>query len=73
MAEKVALQLGRRVKALRKKQDLTQEELAARSKVSLKHLQKIEGKNPYNASLVTLEKLSKGLGIPMWKLVKFDD
>ena len=73
MAEKVALRLGSRVRDLRAKQELTQEELAVRSKVSLKHLQKIEGKNPYNASLVTLEKLSKGLGIPIWKLVKFDD
>ncbi|MEK7524236.1 MAG: helix-turn-helix transcriptional regulator [Patescibacteria group bacterium] len=65
-------QFGAHVRALRKKYDLTQEELAGRSRISLKYIQKIEGKDPQNPSLEILEKLADGFDLPLWKLVKFE-
>lgn len=73
MKDEVTLQLGRRIKTLRMRQDLTQEELARRSKVSIKYLQALEGKTPYNATIVTLNKLANGFGIPVWKLLRFEE
>jgi transcriptional regulator with XRE-family HTH domain len=72
MKDSVLLQLGKQVKDLRKKNNLTQEELAIRSRISLKYIQKIEGKTPSDIGLETLEKLAKGFGLPLWQLVKFD-
>ena len=71
MKEAVVHQLGRQIRALRKKYKLTQEELAGRSHISLKYIQILEGKNPKNAGLETLQKLSDGFEIPLWKLLKF--
>ncbi len=73
MKDDVTLQLGHRIKALRKQHSLTQEELARRSKVSIKYLQALEGKTPYNATIVTLKKLAVGFEMPLWKLLKFDE
>lgn len=69
----IALQLGHHIRVLRKKHGFTQEELARRSKVSIKYLQALEGKDPYNATVITLKKLSDGFDIPLWKLLKFED
>lgn len=73
MKSDITLQLGRRIRHLRKEHDLTQEELARRSKVSVKYLQALEGKNPYSATIVTLKKLADGFDIPLWKLLKLED
>lgn len=63
-------QFGRHVKVLRKEHGLTQEELASKSGISLKYIQRIEGKNPPNLGLEYLYKLAVGFGIPVWKLLK---
>lgn len=65
-------QFGAHVRALRKKHDLTQEELAGRSRISLKYIQKIEGKDPQNPSLEILQKLADGFELPLWKMLKFE-
>ncbi len=70
MSNIVCLKLGKRIRYLREKYNLTQEELASRSNISTKYLQNLEGKNPKNASLVTLEKLAKGFGMPLWELLR---
>jgi transcriptional regulator with XRE-family HTH domain len=67
------LQFGRHIRSLRKKHKLTQEELAGRSRISLKYIQKLEGKTPQNPSLVIAQKLADGFEIPLWKLMKFED
>ncbi len=72
MKESVLRQLGKKTRALRSQLNLTQEELAQRSRISLKYIQKIEGKDCPNIGLVTLQKLAEGFGIPLWKLIKFD-
>jgi transcriptional regulator with XRE-family HTH domain len=69
----IALRLGKRIKTLRKRKGLTQEDLADRSKLSVIHIQVLEGKNPPSPTLRTLQKLAKGLDVEMWELLKFDE
>lgn len=64
MKEDVLHQLGERVKTLRKSHNMTQEELAVRSGISLKYIQRVEGKAPSNIGLEYLDKLSKGFDLP---------
>jgi XRE family aerobic/anaerobic benzoate catabolism transcriptional regulator len=70
MAKNICIKLGENIRALRIKLKLTQEELAHKAGISTKYLQNLEGKNPKNASIVTLEKLAKGLEIPIWEILK---
>ena len=63
--EKVTQEFGRTLRRLRTEKQLTQEELAQRSGVDYKYLQKLEGQNPSSPTLLTLEKLAKGLGITL--------
>lgn len=72
MKEAINHQLGQRVRDLRIKNKLTQEQLAASAHISLKYIQRIEGKNPPDVGLETLEKLAEGFKIPLSKLIKFD-
>lgn len=69
----VVSHLGKHIRILRRKHQLTQEELAGRAHISLKYVQNLEGKTPQNPSLVILQKLADGFGIPLWKLLKFED
>ena len=72
MKQSITKQFGEQVRFLRSHYKLTQEELAQRSRVSLKYIQRIEGKTPSNVGLETSEKLALGFGIPLWKLFKFE-
>jgi len=72
-ADNIALQLGKKVRTLRKKQGLTQEELATRSKLGVKHIQFIESKSPNNSNILTLQKLANGLDISVSELMHFED
>ena len=67
----ICYRIGKRIVQLRRKQGLTQEELAERAGISYKYLQMLEGKKPHKASVVILERLAKGFKIPLWKLFKF--
>ena len=71
MKIEITKQIGQRVRKLRKEQGLTQEALAARSTVSLKYIQKIEGKEPPNLGIVKIQELANGFGIEPWQLLKF--
>lgn len=70
MSNDVCFKLGKQIRYLRVKYNFTQEEFAHRANISTKYLQNLEGKNPKVASLVTLEKLAKGFGIPLWELLR---
>jgi transcriptional regulator with XRE-family HTH domain len=69
----VVSNLGKQIRNLRRKHGMTQEELAGRARISLKYVQNLEGKTPQNPSLVILQKLAEGFGVPLWKLLKFDE
>lgn len=58
------------LKSIRKSKGLTQEQLAERSDIDYKYLQKLEGKNPSSPTLSVLEKLSRGLEISLSELIK---
>jgi transcriptional regulator with XRE-family HTH domain len=67
----ICKKLGNQIKFLREKQNLTQDELASRADISLKYLQNLESNNPKKASIVTVEKLAKAFGLPLWKFLQF--
>lgn len=68
--EKQRITLGKTVKRLRKDRDLTQEELADRSKMNVSYLAKIE--NGYvNTTIRYLFKIAKGLKIKVKDLFEF--
>ena len=71
MKDLIVIKFGQRIKNLRKNLDFTQEELAVKSHISLKYIQNLEGKKPKTPSIVTLNKIADGFGIPLWKLVRF--
>lgn len=58
------------LKSIRKSKGLTQEQLAERSDIDYKYLQKLEGKTPSSPTLSVLEKLSRGLEISLSELIK---
>lgn len=62
---------GKRVRELRLKNGWTQSELARRAKISISYLQKIEGKNPPNVTVETIEKFSKAYHISLKQLMRF--
>ncbi|MFH1011693.1 MAG: helix-turn-helix transcriptional regulator [bacterium] len=73
MSKHVTLLLGQRLRFLRKQQHLTQEELADRAKINVKHLQRLEGKNPSRANIESLQNIADAFEIPLWKLLKFKE
>lgn len=64
--------LGNRIKMLRERFGITQEELAEKAGISAKGLGELErGKG--NPTLLTLEALANGLGITLSELFKFEN
>lgn len=61
--------LGKRLRALRKSQGLTQEALAARARIDAKHYQQLEYGDS-NATFATLAALARALGITLSELFK---
>jgi len=71
MVLKIRLKLAEQIKTLRKKKGLTQEQFAEKIGIEYKYLQRIEGKNPPNIRLETIEMIAKALGTTPSKLLKF--
>jgi transcriptional regulator with XRE-family HTH domain len=72
----IRIKLGTRMRQLRAKYKLTQDELHKRSGLSLPYIQMLEGIEPKrrrSATIVSLEKLAKGFGISPSELLDFDD
>ena len=74
MPEDVRRKFARRLKELRARTGYSVLELAKRSRVSRQHIRDLELNFPEKrVTIVTLEKLAKGLGLPLWKLLQFRD
>ncbi len=71
MITSINLKLGPKIKELRQKRGLTQEQLAELVKTSYKYVQRIEGKNPPDLRVSSLEKIAKALKITTAELLKF--
>ncbi len=67
----ITKQFGKRIRSLRVEKQLTQEELADSSTISLKYIQRIEGKNPPNVGIESVQKLARALSVETWSLLKF--
>lgn len=63
MNSAIGIELGRKVKELRRKRGITQERLAELIETSYKYLQRIEGKNPPDIRLTTISRLAKALKV----------
>lgn len=64
-------QLGKRIRALRKKSKLTQEKLAERAGLHFKYLGEIERGIP-TISLENLNKIADGLNVPLTTLLSIE-
>ena len=63
-------ELGRKIKVLRNKRGMTQEELAELINTSYKYLQRLESKNPPDIRLSTIVRLAKALKVKPAELLK---
>lgn len=61
MTISLRFKVAEKIKILRKKQKLTQQQLADLAEIEYKYIQRIEGKNPPNLGIETLEKIAKAL------------
>jgi transcriptional regulator with XRE-family HTH domain len=63
---------GKKIKAIRRARDITQEKLADLSGLSLQYIGEIE-RGRRNPSLTSIEQLSKALDIPMAELFSLEE
>ncbi len=68
----IRLKLGKKIKERRQELELTQEGFAETAGIDYKYLQRIEGKNPPNIRIETIEKLAKALKTIPSKLLEFE-
>lgn len=66
----INIKFSKTLKLVRKSKGMTQEQLAERSGIDYKYLQKLESKNPSSPTLQVLEKLAFGLGISLQEFIK---
>lgn len=66
----INIKFSKTLKLIRKSKGLTQEQLAERSGIDYKYLQKLESKNPSSPTLQVLEKLSLGLGVSLQEFIR---
>jgi len=71
METAIRLRLAKRIRELRKKKGLTQEQLSELSEIDYKHIQLLESNKAPDAKLDTIEKLAKAFGISPSELLKF--
>ncbi len=64
-------QLGLRIKDLRKKRKLTQDELSEAAEMNGKHLGEVE-RGLINISIQNLDKIAQSLGVPLLTLLDVD-
>jgi len=69
--ENINVRFGKRLKELRKKYKLTQEELSDASGLDYKYIQRLEGKEPSSPTLTSLEKIAKAFKVSISKLLDF--
>ena len=71
MAQDIRRKFGRRIYQLRSRKGWTQEELAERADIAVRHIQRLESKSPSPAKIDTIEKIAKSFGVNCSKLFNF--
>ena len=66
----INIKFSKTLKLIRKSKGMTQEQLAERSGIDYKYLQKLESKNPSSPTLQVLEKLAFGLGVSLQEFIR---
>jgi len=66
------VQVGRRIRQIRKAQKISQQELGERANLNYKYIGGVE-RGERNPSIESLMKIAKGLKIDIGKFFKFDD
>ncbi len=66
--DEVLRDLGRRVRAARDRADISQEDLADRSKIDVKRLQRVEA-GTVNVTIKTLVRIASALDLTFWQLI----
>jgi len=69
--ENINIAFGNRLRELRKKKKITQEELAYMADLEYKYIQRLESKKPSSPTLNTLKKLAKAFNITVSELLNF--
>lgn len=71
MAQDIRRRLSNRIRELRAKRGLTQQELAEAADLDYKSVQRLEAKHPkFYPKVDTLEKLAKAFGVSLSELLK---
>ena len=70
-ASKINQKLAKRLRQLRKKHKLTQEQTAELAGMDIRHYQKLESRSPNSPTLDTLAKLAKAFKITLSELLDF--
>ncbi len=71
MSQSIKSNFGDRLRKLRKKYGLTQQQLAELADLDYKHIQRLESRDPTDVKLTTIEKLAKAFKITSSKLLDF--
>ncbi|MBI5023881.1 MAG: helix-turn-helix transcriptional regulator [Candidatus Omnitrophica bacterium] len=71
MSNPINLKLSQKIKEIRMKRGYTQEDLAELVKTSYKYIQRIEGKNPPDLRVSSVEKIAKALGVKLGRLLDY--
>ena len=70
MLNSINIEFGKRIKEMRRKRGMTQEDLAEKTKTSYKYMQRIEGKSPPDIRLSTIVRIAKALQVKPSKLIE---
>ncbi len=72
MAKDIRVIFAQHLKRLRERKRFTISQLAKRSGVSRQHIRDLELDVPQKrVTIITLEKLAKGLNVPLWEMLRF--
>lgn len=71
MNKDIRLELGLRLRQLRKKHKYTQEKLSELAEVDYKHIQLLESRKPPAIKIDTIEKIAKAFDMSVSKLLNF--
>jgi len=71
LTPEIRLQFARRLKALRKRFHLTQEQMAERLDMDIRNYQRLESNKPGAVKINTIDKIAKALKLTPSKLLDF--